>query len=152
MIAPLISPVCKYRQATSTDTKLPEQAVSIVILYGINLSLDADWGAASLPSLPWSLDIEKMADSITQNCSTHTNGDGRGSIFRVTCLNVGVICGISGSERSLNPLCSESTDQRRTSLQSSRLELRLSRLVGDQHFQGIRKPLRAADVVEGPLQ
>lgn len=45
MMAPLISPVCKYRQATSTDTKLPEQAVSMVILYGIDLSLDADWGS-----------------------------------------------------------------------------------------------------------
>jgi len=55
-MASVISPVFRYRQATSTPTKLPEQAVSMVKLEEMHECDPVDLlGGYEL--LPWSSDV-----------------------------------------------------------------------------------------------
>jgi hypothetical protein len=41
--------------------------------------------------IPWSSDVQKMADSVAQDGTAHTDCDGRGPIFGVPAVHVGVI-------------------------------------------------------------
>jgi hypothetical protein len=41
--------------------------------------------------LPWSSDIQKMADSVAQDGPTYTNRDRRRPIFWVPAVHIGVI-------------------------------------------------------------
>lgn len=90
-IAPSTWFVCRYLQATSIETRLPEHAVSIVILCVRKLLALLRAKSRTSVTLPCAFDIEEMTDSVTQNRSACTNGDALGPIFGVTHLHVKVI-------------------------------------------------------------
>lgn len=41
--------------------------------------------------IPWSSDVQKMANSVAQDGTTHTNCDRRGPILWVPAVHIGVI-------------------------------------------------------------
>ena len=88
-MAALISPDCMYLHATSRDTRLAEQAVSIVML-GPFLIVNQILLATSGGTKTY-LDIQKVADAITEDCWDKANCSIWGSVLRVSCMDISVI-------------------------------------------------------------
>ena len=77
----------KVTQATSRETKLPEHAVSMVILWLYQWLIPA----SGLQYAPWPFDIQKMTDTVAKNGSSYANGNRGDSIFGVSCLHIRIV-------------------------------------------------------------
>lgn len=141
MIAPLISPVDKYRQAASSATKLPEHAVSTVKLEQL-----ADRRHEKRGDVPWTLDVQEIADSVAQDCTANAKCNIRSSVFRISSLHVCVIF-CSSVKAAVHPCKSY---QRHKSPQSSPLAVRSKFQVKHLHSPSTHTRLQVAVVAEDP--
>lgn len=82
-MAPSISRVCKYRAATSSATRLPEQAVSMVML-GPYFGMVSNSIAWCVNLARTCLDVQKVTESVTQYSASYADSDTGDSVVRIS--------------------------------------------------------------------